>query len=223
MNLIQLTSAIHNNIISGLKGESVNIPYTLEQIEDEIIIERMSVIKELSLKGLLPAKDLMIKIPCVELDCGSLDRCCNTTYEKDKIKHFELPQLINDFGLEGISFIGSTDGINAYRVYTDMSWRYNQYKISKNIRPFVWIDMTPNKNGKYDGFLFNNNFAQRLMVMMIPKDPRDLATFSCCEMKDINIPSVIDVEIEKRVTERLLRYYRLTAMPITPNDQTVKS
>lgn len=223
MNLIQLTSAIHNNILSGLKGESVNIPYTFEQIEDEIINERISLIKELSLKGILPARDLMIRISCLNLDCSSLDKCRSTTSEKEKIKHFEIPQIVSDFGMDGIGFIGSKDGLDAYRVYTDMSWRYHNYKLGRVKKPFVWIDMTPNKNGKYDGFLFNNSFAQQLMIMLVPKDPRDLADYSCCEMNDINIPSVIDLEIEKRVTERLLRYYRLTAMPITPNDQTVKS
>ena len=223
MNLTQLTSAIHNNIISGLKGENVNIAYTLEQIEDEIINERLTIIKEFAMKGLLPSKDLMVKIPCIELDCSSLDRCSDASYDKEKIKHFEIPQIISDFGIEGIGYIGSVDGYDAYRVYTDMSWRNHKYKLRQNNKPFVWIDTTPNKNGMYDGFVFNNNYVKRLMVMVILKDPRSLNAYSCCNIADYNIPTVIDSEIEKRLTEKLLRYYRLTAMPITPNDQTVKS
>lgn len=223
MNFEQLSSAVYNNIISGLKGETANLPFTLEQIEDELVNERITVIKEFALKGLMPLKDLMVKIPCVDLDCKSLNRCCSTVSDQEKIKHFEIPQAIIDYGIDGIGFVGSLDGVDQYRVYTDMGWRNHKYKVRANNKPYVWIDTTPNNNNKYDGFLFNNKFATKLLVMLVPKDPRTLLGYSCCGISDANIPSMIDSEIEKRLTEKLLRYYRLTAMPITPNDQTVKS
>ena len=68
MTIEQLSSIIYNNVVSGVDGSHIDMKFSLSQIEDDIINERLAIIKEYSLKGLLPAEDLMIKVNCVELD-----------------------------------------------------------------------------------------------------------------------------------------------------------
>lgn len=61
-----------------------------EQVEDEIIDERMSIIKQYSLKNIIPLKDLMYAINCIPVDCKSLDKCCENSYSPP-MAHFEIP------------------------------------------------------------------------------------------------------------------------------------
>jgi len=78
----------------------------MEQLEDAVINERLLIIKEYSLKNLIPRKDLLLPIRCLEIDCQSIERCCLDPEEGLKVKHFEIPQLILDFGIEAIEYAG---------------------------------------------------------------------------------------------------------------------
>lgn len=226
MTLEQLTSAIYNNVMTGLRGTTINTPFTLDQVEDEIIQERMSIIKQYAAKNLLPLKDLMYAIRCIEVDCEALDRCpCNTSHlNGTTAKHIEIPQTYNDLGEQSIDYVGSTDGMIEYTIYTDDAYKYHKYKRRGADNPYVWIDTTPNETGYYDAFIFNAPpMLATLLVRMIPKDIRQLRKYSCCLSENaINI-SFIDGEIEASLTKKFLQYYRQMAVPITPNDQTVKT
>ena len=79
--IYRLSSAIYNDIVVGLRGYHVNHSISLEQLEDDVVATRLAVIKEYSLKGILPIKDLLESINCISVDCKDLDRCkCNSKY-----------------------------------------------------------------------------------------------------------------------------------------------
>ena len=78
----KLASAIYNDVMSGLRGITSNLTMSLEQLEDDIIDERLQIIKEYSLKGLLPKKDLLLSINCINVDCNSLEKCPCTNIGK---------------------------------------------------------------------------------------------------------------------------------------------
>lgn len=77
--------------MSGLRGLS-NIPtISLEQLEDDIIDERLIILKEFSMKNMLPVKDLLMSLNCINVDCKSIDKCpCGTSLIKPT-QHFEIP------------------------------------------------------------------------------------------------------------------------------------
>lgn len=105
----KLASAVINDVLGGLRGYHTNISMSTEQVEQDIVDERLQVLKEYSLKGILPAKDLYISITCIPVDCKSLDRCkCNNIVSTPTL-HFEIPQILNDFGSLSINYIGATD------------------------------------------------------------------------------------------------------------------
>ena len=58
----------------------------------------MSIIKEYTLKGILPTKDLLLSINCVPVDCKDLDRCSCSDIHGEPQAHFEIPQLMMDYG-----------------------------------------------------------------------------------------------------------------------------
>ena len=219
----KLASAIRNDVIAGLRGYHTNLSMSMEQLCQDIVDERLQILKEYSLKGVLPVKDLYISINCITVDCKSIDRCrCNTESlcGEKPIAHFEIPQIVNDYGSMSINYIGSTDRQVPFVFYTTPStFRNHKYRKRGKKKPYVWIDTTPNENGMYDCFIFNAPLLQQVSVSAIFKDLRQLDNYSCCiDLQDDNM-TFINSEIKRRVTEKKIRYYRSYVPSNTPNDQ----
>ena len=218
----KLASAIRNDIYSGLQGYHTNLSISMEQLEQEIIDERLQVLKEYSLKGILPAKDLYISINCIPVDCIDIERCnlCRSEEEGTPTAHFEIPQILNDYGNLSIDYLGTTDRQLPFIYYTSSNTiRQHKYRKRGKSKPYVWIDTTPNKNGMYDCFIFNAPLLNQVSITAIFKDVRQLEQYSCCsDLNDSNY-TFIDNEVKKRLIEKKIRCYRALAAPVTPNNQ----
>lgn len=217
----KLASAIINDVLAGLQGFHTNISMSTEQIEDEIVEERLLILKEYSLKGILPVKDLYISINCIPIDCKDLERCkCNTQDNLTPVAHFEIPQLLNDYGTLSIEYLGSTDRQLPFIYYTSpTTFQQHKYRKRGKSKPYVWIDNTPNENGMYDCFIFNAPLLEYVSISAIFKDLRQLEKYNCCnEFQDMNL-NFIDTEVKKRIIEKKIRYYRSFAPQPLPNDQ----
>ena len=142
MQVEKLASAIYNDIVAGLSGITSTPAISINQLQDDIIDERLQIIKEYSMKNLIPRKDLMYAINCIELDCQSLDKCCNTSNFSKPELHFEIPQLVNDFGTDNaLEYIGSPDRQNPFIVYTSINELIaHKYRKRGKNKPFVYID-----------------------------------------------------------------------------------
>ena len=219
----KLASAIYNDVMTGLAGITSAPAMSLQQLEDDIVDERLQIIKEYSLKNLIPRNDLLMSINCIQLDCKSLDKgsCGTSSYTQPQL-HFEIPQLVNDFAEEAVEFIGSVDKKIQFKVYTSTAFQYHKYLRRGGNKPFVYIEPTPNENNMYDAWVFNAPLLKTLSVIAIFKDPRQLEQFECCAGDDIENYSFISTEIKKRLTEKKLRYYKMMATQPTPNTQAYK-
>ena len=226
MYIEKLASQIRNDVVSGLRGYHSNLSLNLEQLQDEIVACRLSILKEYFLKGIFPIKDLLMAINCIDVDCQSLERCsCGKINDDDTlVAHFEIPQLISDYGKQAIEYIGSTDRQNKFTVITSLSELKNKkYRKRGQNKPYVWIDFAPNSNGMLDCFLFNAPFLEQVSVVGVFKDPRQLNRYRCCQTDDLNGPDVnnsfVDQLIKDKLTKEKLYYYRQMAAPHLPNDQ----
>lgn len=220
--IAKLASAIYNDVVSGLAGITANPTISMEQLEDDIVDEYLQIIKEYSLKNLIPKKDLLMSINCVAVDCKALDKCptCSISNPSEKPQlHFEIPQIVNDLAGDSIHFIGATDKSVEYKVYTSTDFLYHKFKRRGAYKPYVYIDTTPNENNMYDGWIFNAPFTKVISIIFIPKDPRQLDNFGCCAGDDIQNYTFLSAEIKKRLTEKKLRYYRQLYVNPTPNNQ----
>lgn len=220
----QLASAIRNDIVGGLRGYHTGESMSLEQLEQDIVDERLQIIKEYQLKGILPTNDLLLAINCIPINCSNIAKCskCNDLHIGPPTQHFEIPQVLLDYGAQAIQYIGSVDKQNPFIVYTSANFsRYQKYRRRGKNRPYVWIDTTPNENGHYDCYVFNAPLLKYISVVAIFKDPRQLCDFDC-ELeengKDNNF-SWINNEIKRRLTEKKIKYYRQFAMPNLSNTQ----
>lgn len=215
----KLASAIRNDIVGGLRGYHTNLSLSIEQLEQDIIDERLQIIKEYSLKGTLPIKDLYLSINCIPVDCKNIKRCNCEEDNNCGTAHCEIPQIVSDYGTLSIDYIGSPDRQNPFIYYTSSTaFKYHKYRKRGKNKPYVWIDTTPNKNGMYDCFIFNAPLIKQLSISAIFKDLRQLSQYSCC-ISDDNM-TFINNEIKKRLTEKKIRYYKQIAMPNLPNDQS---
>ena len=218
----KLASAIYNDIVSGLRGYHSNPSMSLEQLEDEIVEERLALIKEYSLKGVLPTKDLLVSINCIKVDCKDLDRCnCGNENTGNPVAHFEIPQLINDYGDQAIEYIGSTDRQMPFIYYTSSQsylWG-SQYRKRGRNKPYVYIDITPKGDGLLDGYIFNAPMIKEISIVAIFKDPRQLEDYGCCEGEQSDNYNFLTTQIKEQLTKRKIYYYRQLAASIQPNNQ----
>jgi hypothetical protein len=220
--LEKLASAIYNDIVSGLVGITSTPTISKDQLIDDVVDERLQIIKEYSLKNLMPRKDLLMSITCITPSKESLDRC-PVSNNKNLTWHFELPQLINDFADEAIEFIGPSDKKTRYVVYTSTSFNYHKYKRRGCALPFVYIDTSPNCNNMYDAWVFNLPTVKTLTFIGIIKDPRQLEIYPCCAGEEgIENYTFLSAEIKKRLTEKKIRYYKQLYLGPTPNTQVPK-
>ena len=222
MILDKLVSAIHNDVVAGLRGYHTNMSMSREQTADDIIDMRLQIIKEYSLKGILPYKDLLTEINCIPVDCKNIENCrCKKEFGTPTM-HFEIPQLLNDYGAQAIQYIGSTDKQLSFLWYTSLpSFTYSKYKRRKITKPMVFIDTTPNENGMYDCWVFNAPLLKEVSVIAIFKDPRQLEQFNCCDDSNKNYLEFgpISNEVKNRLTKTKFYYYRQAAQPPIPNTQ----
>ena len=220
MELDKLTSAIYNDIVGGLSGVNANPNISFEQLSDEVIEMRESIIKEWYLKGILKPHDLMLAINCIEVDCKDPAKCCNAPSGKSEA-HFEIPALVNDLGIDAIEWIGSVDRSVRFDVYyTTDGLKYRKYKKRGADRPYVYIEKAPNQNGMYDGWVFNAPFVKNISILAVFKDPRQIEQFNCCDRSEYLDLGSVSNEIKKRLVEQKLRYYRGANAQVLPNTQT---
>lgn len=226
MYIEKLASQIRNDVVSGLRGYHSNLSLNMKQLEDEIVACRLSILKEYFLKGIFPIKDLLMAINCIDVDCQSLERCnCGKISDDDTlVAHFEIPQLVSDYGKQAIEYVGSTDRQNKFTVITSLSELQNKkYRKRGQKKPYVWIDFAPNSNGMLDCFLFNAPFLEQVSIVGVFKDPRQLNRYMCCNLDELNGPDVnnsyIDQLIKDKLTKEKLYYYRQLQPNSLPNDQ----
>lgn len=224
MYIEKLASAVINDVVSGLRGYHSNLSLNREQIEDEIVSTRLSLLKEYFLKGIFPIKELMLAINCIEVDCKALERCKCGNSGDTPTAHFEIPQLITDYGKQAIEYVGSVDRMNKFTVITSLTeLQTKKYRKRGLNKPYVWIDLAPNKNGMLDCFLFNAPFVEQISIVGVFKDPRQLKKYSCCNDEELTGPdtnfSFIDELVKDQLIKKKIAYYRQYPARRLPNNQ----
>lgn len=233
MIVSKIASAIFNDVQGGLAGYEATVNMSLDQLEDEVVEERLFVIKQYSMKNIIPKKDLCYSLNCITLDCQSMDKCiCDQEDYSQPVPHFEIPQIINDFGADAIEFIGSTDHQIKFKVYTGSNFKFHKYKTRRKNTPYVYVDTTPNVHNMCDCYVFNAPLLERLSVVAIFKDPRQVEKYmkdhGCCEMSEQENYTWLATEVKSNLIKKKLTYYRQyypqynPAIQGQPNDQTPK-
>ena len=205
MNVKQIASAVLSHIYDGLKGAVANIAVSQEQLEDEVVAERNTVLKEYLIKGAVSLNEMYSAIECVEVNCESMSKCCELSDVGQKAIHFEIPPILAMDGLPTVKFIGSIDRTVKYQVYTNNDYKYHKYRKRGADKPYVFLDTTINSNGMIDGYIFNAPLVKMISVVAIFLDPRQLVQFSCCGDEDIVTDcGIISNDIVHRLSQKYM-------------------
>ena len=221
MNVKQIASAVLSHIYDGLKGAVANIAVSQEQLEDEVVAERNTIIKEYLIKGVANLQEVYSAINCVEVQCASMSKCCELGDLGQKALHFEIPPVLLLSGVSTIKFIGSIDQKEKYQVYTNNDYKYHKYKKRGANKPYVYLDTTVNSNGMIDGYIFNAPLVKMISVVAVFLDPRKLVEFNCCADEEIVTDcGIISNDIVHRLTQKYAMWYRQNVIPPIPNTQS---
>lgn len=220
-NVSRLAGAVQNAVLSGLSGYNSTLTIPIQQIEDEVVQEYLLLLKKYSSKNAIPRKDLFVELGCIELDCKPLSNCC-TEVDLENYSHFEIPQILNDFGEAAIEYIGSIDKLVKFKVYTGYNFKNHKFKLRGSKKPYVFVNPAPNDQGFLDCYVFNAPLLEKVTVIGIFKDPRQLSdyleTLGCCGHVLADTQSWLDAEIVQSLTAKYLKYYRQLIAPQTSND-----
>lgn len=135
--------------------------------------------------------------------------------------HFEIPQIITDFGIDGIAYVGSPDRQNPFLVYTSIpQWSmYHKYRKRGKNKPFIFIDTTPNESGFYDCFVFNAPLMKTITIVALFKDLRQVEEYGCCDDDNQTQFSFLDDEIQQTIVANKVKIFRGMNIPVLPNNQ----
>lgn len=217
MTVNQIASAVLNDLFSGtfIKQDDKAL-ISIEQLEDEVIEERATAIKNFYLKGVLNRNDVLYALNCVPVDCKDQNKCkCSSLGITKNAKHFEIPQLMLGLGDDALYYIGSTDRSKSFKVFynkesLDYYKYYQKYSRAKK-RPYVYIERTPNENGMFDGWIFDAPMVENIAVIGVFLDPRKLEQYDCCSSGDYLEMGILSTEIKSQLLNKKIRLYRATA------------
>ena len=220
MQLDAIAGAVLNHIYSGTQGLNSNIKLSEEQLTDECVAEKNTLLREYLLKGILNLEELYLAINCIEVNCEHMSKCIPVG---EKALHFEIPPILYLKGISTIKFIGSIDRHEKFAVYTDDSYRLHQYKKRKSDKPYVYVDTAINSNGKMDCYIFNAPYIKYVSIIALFQDPRQLLEYDCDGSPEAYLDfGILSEPIINNLTQRYLYYYRQFANPVTPNTQQPK-
>lgn len=215
MTLSEISSAVFNDLFGGAMIPPSNRSLiSLEQLEDEAIEIRKSIIKEFYHRNMLSFNDIAYSINCIEIDCKDMNMCPCKSLPGKIAQHFEIPRLLDGLGNNAILFIGSVDRSVSYKVYNSISTaNYQIYKKRSSTKPYVYINRTPNENGMLDGWIMNAPFVKYISITAIFADPRDLEGFNCCQSEQYLEMGSLSHEIIRRMLVNKTQLYRTIVPP----------
>jgi hypothetical protein len=222
MTLKQLATAVRNHVVDGLKGVSYTA-FSIEQLEEEILLLAQTVMMEFSAKGIIDITKYAQRIDGIKLSCDSLSNNCNVESEACA-PHFEIPSVNLAIPVP-IPYMGTDDTHMTFKVYFDRDYRFHKYRLATGNEPFAWVSTTENSNGLFDVYLFNMNKYSNLKFIGIeavfdnPYKLLNTAYFAQFSDSDFYAPAVVQDEILNRMTKKYIQYYRQFEKILKPNTQ----
>ncbi|MCK5788091.1 MAG: hypothetical protein KAH32_03785 [Chlamydiia bacterium] len=211
MTLKQMATAVRNHVVDGLKGIS-NISFSIEQLEDEILLSTQSVMLEYAAKGLIKPEKFAQRIDGIRIDCRDLSNNCEVVTDSCA-PHFEIP-AVNLLYDNPITYLGTINGEVAFKIYLDKTYRYHKYRVATSKKPFAWVSTTPNNKGLFDVYLFNMGKYSELRYVSIdalfdnPTSLVDTPYYEQFSHSDFFAPFVVQDAVITKMTEKYIKYYR---------------
>lgn len=224
MTLRQLASAIRNHVVDGIKGVT-NEAFSMEQLMLEVLIESKSLIALRIREGVIDARSINQRIDGIEINCQDTSGNCEIE-SQITAPHITIPKLLVSVSIQdSIEYLGPMDNSKNFKVYTDIDYQYNKYKLTGKSRPYAWINTSGVKEGMYDVYFFNMGKYDNLKFVSIValfENPETLLNTEYSDQftdAEFYAPSMIQKEVIDSITQKYVNYYRQLNRQIEPNTQ----
>jgi hypothetical protein len=222
MTLDEMASTIRNHVVDGLNG-AASVPFSIEQLKDEILLTTSTVILKLSAQGLVDINRLTQRIDGIKITAKDLSANCQVE-SAIEAPHFVIPN-INRGAASPIQYIGTVDGVLSFKVYLDKDYRFHKHRLATARFPFAWVSTTANSDGMYDVFLFNMGKYNQLRFVTIealfdnPYDLYKTAYFDQMDTAEFYAPAYVQKEVIDTITKEYINYHRQLHVNQAPNTQ----
>jgi hypothetical protein len=222
MTLAQMASTIKNRVVDGLNGVS-STSFSIEQLQDEIILNTATTLMTLTEKGLLDMSKIAQRVDGVRVECKDLSANCLVESELSA-PHFVIPNINRNIQ-DPIVFLGSVDGSMSFKVYYDRDYRFHKHRLATARKPFAWVSTTANSDGLYDVFLFNlgkYNGIKFISMDAVFDNPGDLSRTPYFEQfysAEFYAPLHVQDIVLDNITQKYVNYHRQLHMVAKPNTQ----
>jgi len=217
-----MATTVQNHVLDGLNGVDT-LPFSIEQLEKEILMAVPGIILDLTTKGLIDMARLTQRIDGIRLTVGDVSTACNVS-AGECAPHFEIPN-INRFVDEPIVFIGNMDSSISFKIYYDRDFRFHKYRLATARKPYAWISTSANSNGLYDIFLFNLGKYSSLKYVSIdaifdnPYDLYKTPYFEQFASSSFYAPMIVQESVIAKLSQQYINYYRQLHMTQKSNTQ----
>lgn len=208
--------------MDGLNGVDT-LPFSIEQLQKEILIEAPVVLVDLASKGLIDLSRITHRIDGIKLN--SEDVASNCLVETDECApHFKIPN-VNRFVQNPIHYLGTMDSRLSFKVYFDRDFRFHQYRLATSKKPFAWVSNKADNIGLYDVYLFNLGHYSNLKYVSIdanfenPYDIYKTEYYTQFINTEFYAPAYVQAAIINKKTQQYINYYRQLNKPQKPNTQ----
>jgi len=203
--LNQVAEIVKNNVYAGLNSPA-NYNISLEQIKDEILQKRDSILKNLLLKGQLHSmEELYTSIPCVTLECKPIQECCDGLSANVTALYGALPKLALWLGDKSVEYVGGINLFKRFRIYVGPNIRSALSGYAMQGKPLAWF----RDNGVW---IFNApKGIDTISLRVVVQDFREAQEYGCeCRDEDeLNMPGWMVDEIKLKLIEQYLKTYRM--------------
>ena len=226
MTLNEITSSIRNRVADGLSGNISNQAFSLQQLEEEVDLQRSEFINKYVSSGIKLNPNYLyqtldyLKVNCVDL---ATNLPCGIS-SNSSVPAVKVPSIAATFDDSAIEYFGLMNKQEKFIVYFDTDSMINhKYRIKTKDRPFIWVDTTTDPNGYMTAYLLNGTKYFNLKYMSIRaifEHPSRVNSDPDFNDKEYPAPGHMQNQIIDALTEKYVRYFRQLNIPPLSNTQS---
>lgn len=221
MTINEMASAIRNHIKDGLSGAVANYSYSIEQLQEEIILMRNKLLMERSRQGKVNLKQYYQTMPGVILEPADISASPVLKSFKRALG-FTIPRVLSTVNDDYEVILAYTlDNERSFKIYRTTDYRDHKYRLKTKRAPFIYLDTSIDGQGMIKGWLMNTTSYETIRSITLQgvfTNPLDVPGFGL----DTEFPGTMESQndIIAALTAQYVQYYRGMNIAPQPNTQT---